>query len=94
MTYKANVDDIRESPALKVIRKLKEKGYLVRVYDPYVRDFTEFPLFPLKEVAKDADCLVLLVDHKEFVEAKMNEFLKEMRHKIIIDTRGAFHLRK
>jgi len=90
MTYKANVDDIRESPALKIIRKLKEKGYLVRVCDPYIKDFSEFPLFSLKEVAKDADCLVLLVDHKEFRELEPDEFLKEMRHKIIIDTRGVW----
>jgi len=90
MTYKANVDDIRESPALKIIRKLKEKGYLVRVCDPYIKDFSEFPLFPLKEVAKGADCLILLVDHKEFVEIEPDEFLKEMRHKIIIDTRGVW----
>jgi len=90
MTYKANVDDIRESPALKIIRKLKEKGYLVRMCDPYIKDFSEFPLFSLKEVAEGADCLVLLVDHKEFKELEPDEFLKEMRHKIIIDTRGVW----
>ena len=90
MTYKANVDDIRESPALKVIRKLRKKGYLVRVCDPYIKDFSEFPLFSLKEVAEGADCLVLLVDHKEFKELEPDEFLKEMRHKIIIDIRGVW----
>ncbi len=87
MTYKADVNDIRESPALKVIKKLKGKDYLVRVCDPYVKDFTEFPLISLEKAVEGADCIVLLVDHKEFKEIEPNKFLKKMRNNIIIDTR-------
>ena len=92
ITYKAGIGDLRESPALKVVRKLKEKGYLLRVCDPYAKDFTEFPLISLKEVAKGVDCTVLLVDHKEFKEIEPDEFLKKMRNKIIIDTKGVWIL--
>jgi len=92
ITYKAGIDDIRESPALKIVRKLKEKRYIVRVCDPYVNDFTEFPLFSLKEAVKGADCVVLLVDHKEFKELNPQNLLKKMRGNLIIDTRGVLKL--
>jgi len=88
ITYKAGTGDLRESPALKIIRRLKEKGYTVRACDPYIKHFTEFPLFSLEETVDGADCLVLLVDHKEFKEIDLHELLKKMRGSIIIDTRG------
>ncbi|GAH68093.1 unnamed protein product, partial [marine sediment metagenome] len=66
ITYKAGTGDLRGSPALKIVRRLKEKGYTVRACDPYIKHFTEFPLFSLEETVDGADCLVLLVDHKEF----------------------------
>jgi len=88
ITYKAGTGDLRESPALKVIRRLREKGYIVRACDPYIKDFTEFPLFSLKEAVRGADCLVLLVDHKEFKKINPHELLKKMRGSLIIDTRG------
>ena len=51
-------------------------------------DFTGFPLFSLEETVEGADCLVLLVDHKEFKEIKLDALLKKMRGSLIIDTRG------
>jgi len=88
MTYKAGIGDLRGSPALKVIRRLREKGYIVRACDPYIKDFAEFPLFSLEEAVEGVDCLVLLVDHKEFKEINPHELLKKMRGSRIIDTRG------
>jgi len=88
MTYKAGIGDLRGSPALKVVRRLREKGYSVRACDPYIRDFTEFPLFSLEETVEGADCLVLLVDHRKFREINPHELVKKMRGSLIIDTRG------
>ena len=88
ITYKTGTDDLRESPALKIVRRLREKGYIVRACDPYIRDFTEFPLFSIEGAAKGADCLVLLVDHQEFKEINLDALLKKMRGSLIIDTRG------
>jgi len=88
ITYKAGTGDLRRSPALKIVRRLREKGYTVRACDPYVRNFTEFPLFSLEETVDGADCLLLLVDHKEFKEIKLDALLKKMRGSLIIDTRG------
>jgi len=90
ITYKAGTGDLRGSPALKIVRRLREKGYTVRACDPYIKDFTESPLFPLEEAVEGADCIVLLVDHKEFKEIDLDKFLKKMRNKIIIDTRRAW----
>jgi len=42
----------------------------------------------LEEALGGADCLVLLVDHKEFKAINLDELLKKMRGSIIIDTRG------
>ncbi len=88
ITYKAGIGDLRGSPALKIVRRLREKGYIVRACDPYIRDFTEFPLFSLEETVKGADCLVLLVDHKEFKGISLDALLTKMRGSLIIDTRG------
>jgi len=88
ITYKAGIGDLRGSPALKIVRRLREKGYTVRACDPYVKDFTEFPLFSLEETVDGADCLVLLVDHRKFREINPHELLKKMRSSVIIDTRG------
>ena len=52
ITYKAETGDLRGSPALNIVRRLREKGYTIRAYDPYVRDFAEFPLFSLEETVR------------------------------------------
>jgi len=88
ITYKAGTGDLRGSPALRIVRTLREKGYTIRACDPYIRDFTEFSLFSLEEAVEGADCLVLLVDHKEFKEINPHELLRKMRGSLIIDTRG------
>jgi UDP-N-acetyl-D-mannosaminuronic acid dehydrogenase len=88
ITYKAGIGDLRGSPALKIVRRLREKGYTIRACDPYVRDFTEFPLLSLEKTVDGADCLVLLVDHKKFREINPHKLVKKMRGSLIIDTRG------
>ena len=88
ITYKAETSDVRESPALKIVRRLRKKGYTVRACDPYVKGFTEFLLSTLEEAVEGADCLVLLVEHKEFKEIKLQSLRKKMRGSLIIDTRG------
>jgi len=88
ITYKAGTDDLRGSPALSIVRRLREKGYTVRACDPYIKDFAEFPLFSIEETVKGADCLVLLVDHQEFKGINLDALLKKMRGSLIINTRG------
>ncbi len=86
LAFKANIDDLRESPALEITRKLYSSGVgKIMVCEPNTHgDFVEFPLYELNEVLKAADILLVLVDHEEF-KGIDSESLKE---KVVIDTRG------
>jgi UDP-N-acetyl-D-mannosaminuronic acid dehydrogenase len=86
LAFKANVDDLRESPALDITREIIASGIgEVLVCEPMVNgDIKEFGLLPLEEVLQRSDILVVLVDHDEFKNVD-GELLKE---KIVIDTRG------
>lgn len=93
LSYKANVDDVRGSPAIDVVRLLTQQGYTVRVCDPHVSvapDGTG-PLCTLAQALDGADCAVVLVDHDEF-RVLGPEALVPMRRPQIIDTRGALNL--
>ncbi len=78
VTYKANVDDTRESPALQVVEHLKEDGFSVKIHDPYV-----YPDITLDEVVAQADCLVLLVDHQDYLELSPAALAEKMRNKCV-----------
>jgi len=81
IAYKPNVDDQRESPALEVIQELRRKGYDVTSYDPMIR---EKAFISLEEIAKDADCLLILVEH-DFIIKQLNDKVKSvMRNPIIM----------
>ncbi|OQB38650.1 MAG: UDP-N-acetyl-D-glucosamine 6-dehydrogenase [Candidatus Hydrogenedentes bacterium ADurb.Bin179] len=65
LAYKAGVDDIRESPAVKVAAMLVEQGITVRCCDPHVR-MAPVPLCSLETSVSGADLAVLMTDHAEF----------------------------
>ena len=89
VSYKKDVEDVRESPALDVISILKNKGALVSYHDPYVPALEENEL-NLKSVKlteknlQSADCVVIATDHTAFDY----KFIVK-NSKIIIDTRNA-----
>ena len=85
LAFKANVDDLRESPALEIVRELmKDKVGEILVAEPNLKTHQEFDLRPWEEVISAADILLLLVDHKEFRRIKA----ADLKEKILIDTRG------
>lgn len=86
LAFKANIDDLRESPSLEIVRELLQSGVgRVMACEPNLEDGVEgLPLYPLAEVLREADILVVLVDHDEFRRVDRN-LLKE---KVVIDTRG------
>lgn len=85
LTYKENVDDIRESPTLQLLECMKRhlaKG--IRVYDPYVQeDIVENQYHDFLEFIKDIKLLVIMVGHNE-IKKKLNE----VKHLLILDTRN------
>ncbi|MGC8074414.1 UDP binding domain-containing protein, partial [Salmonella enterica] len=69
LTYKADVDDLRESPSLEIVRELVRRNVgQVLACDPYVSPsrFSEFPLYELSDVLAQSNLLVLLTDHRQF----------------------------
>ena len=88
LAFKANIDDLRESPAMEITRDLIKAGVgRVMACEPNVNgNFKEFPLYELGEVLKESDILLVLVDHEEFKDID-RELLKE---KVLIDTRGVW----
>jgi UDP-N-acetyl-D-mannosaminuronic acid dehydrogenase len=64
-TYKKNCPDVRESPAIEIVRHLRKDGYRVRHFDKNVRGL-EYTT--LSEVATGADLMVVLVGHKEVLK--------------------------
>lgn len=88
LAFKANIDDLRESPALDIVRALQAANVgRILACDPNINGgFDEIPLAPLDQVVKTADMLLVLVDHEEFFQID-KELLKE---KVVIDTRGVW----
>ena len=66
LTYKPNVGDLRESPALKIFNSLKEEGFKTIACEPYNDQNNENFIFDLKTVFTDSDILVRLVAHDVF----------------------------
>jgi UDP-N-acetyl-D-mannosaminuronic acid dehydrogenase len=84
MTYKPDSDDLRESPALRVVEILRDEGYDVTCYDNHVRGHT---YTSIKEIAKNVDCLLILVEHTEIreeLEKFSDEIKSVMRNPIIL----------
>ena len=67
-TYKRNCEDIRESPAMHIIEELKRDGYKVIAFDPLVKSMQ---YKNLATVIKDADLVVILVNH-DIIAAEIN----------------------
>ena len=69
VSYKRDIDDMRESPALDVMMLLQRRGGIVSYTDPFVPsmrlDGERMSSVPL-ESAADADCAVIITDHKAF----------------------------
>ena len=87
VSYKGNVDDVRESPALEIIRRLKDQVEL-RVYDPHVKNGIGYELSSLDEAIDSADLLLVVTDHNDFRFLAAGEIGKHMRNRILFDTRN------
>ncbi|MFC4683994.1 nucleotide sugar dehydrogenase [Exiguobacterium sp. s149] len=90
VTYKGNVDDMRESPAVEIIDLLIERGVNVEVHDPHVeRSISDkFDLVSSEQALTGADLVLVLVDHNEFKQLNFNELTATMNTPRIFDTRN------
>jgi UDP-N-acetyl-D-glucosamine dehydrogenase len=84
VSYKPNIGDMRESPALKIIELIRNAGADVSYHDPYV---PELPAEGLRSVALDPgayDCVVIVTDHSDVDYEKLVEDAK-----LVVDFRNA-----
>ena len=93
VAYKGNVDDARETPALRFIKLAENDGFKIKVYDPLVKEF-EYPLLSLEEAVKDSDCIVVITDHEVFKFLDPEEIGRLMRHKFVFDGRNILDHKK
>ena len=91
LAYKADVDDVRESPAFKIIKILKKKDADVFVFDPYVKKGTNVE--NLNELLQKSDYIILVTAHNKFKNIDLNK-LKENNVKIVIDGRNCLDKEK
>lgn len=91
LTYKPDIDDIRESPAIEIFHMLENNPRLnVAVCDPHVKEFGD-KLMNFEDALKDSDCILLAVNHKEFMSIKPAEVAQKVSNKVIIDTRNSLN---
>jgi UDP-N-acetyl-D-glucosamine dehydrogenase len=98
VAYKKDVDDVRESPALAIIDRLRSKGCEVRYNDPFVRELSfedahvgvdGAPLTSVElsdEEIKAADCIVIVTNHSQIDYGRVTELAP-----LIVDTRNALN---
>ncbi len=93
LSYKPNVDDLRESPAIEIVRALVGKGAEVLFYEPYaqgaeVEGAREAP--SLEEAFQGSEGIILLVDHKVFHDLDPKWVAGFLEVKTAIDACGAW----
>jgi UDP-N-acetyl-D-mannosaminuronic acid dehydrogenase len=85
LAFKADVDDLRESPALHIVEQLQTKDVgQVLVSEPNLQQHRDFDLLPYQKVVERADIVLVLVDHKQFRKLRA----VDLKEKVVIDTRG------
>lgn len=77
LTFKPDTDDLRASPALKVVETLSNQGYEVMVVEPNIDNHETLNLTNISNAIKKADVIAVLVKHKEFMNLKVKKLLKE-----------------
>ncbi|MFZ0302198.1 MAG: UDP-glucose/GDP-mannose dehydrogenase family protein [Terracidiphilus sp.] len=100
LAFKGGTDDIRESPAIDVIRRLLAGGATIAAYDPAAQERAREVLpesdkmqyaASVYEAAHHADAVLILTDWKEFAEIDLARLSEEMRFPIVIDGRNLFN---
>jgi UDPglucose 6-dehydrogenase len=99
LSFKGDTDDIRESPAIEVIRKLIGAGALVTAYDPAAMEHARTAMPPseklryaenIYDAAQDADAVLILTDWQEFAEIDLVRLNQAVRFPIVIDGRNLY----
>ena len=100
LAFKPGTDDMREAPAIYVIKELVKRGAKIKAYDPkaihqakeyYLKEVENTTYEASKyDVLNDSDALVLLTEWKEFRSPDFEELKNQMKNPIIFDGRNQY----
>ena len=100
LAFKPGTDDMREAPAIYIIKDLVKRGAKIKAYDPkameeakshYLKGIEEVSYFKSKyETLQNADSLLLLTEWKEFRSPDFEELKSQMNNPIIFDGRNQY----
>jgi len=101
LAFKPGTDDMREAPAIYVIKELIKRGAMIKAYDPkamneakeyYLNGVQNIKYVDSKyEVLKNADALVLLTEWKEFRSPDFEELKNQLKNPVIFDGRNQYN---
>ena len=95
LAYKPDVDDLRESPATEVVHLLQKEGAHVKAWEPFKPDARMNGIYmaaDLHDAIRDADAVLLLVKHSEFVKLNPQQLLSQTKARIALDTVNAWNI--
>jgi UDP-N-acetyl-D-mannosaminuronic acid dehydrogenase len=75
LAFKPDIDDLRESPALQITQTLISEGLDILAVEPNIKTHPDFEIVDYKQAVIDADIVVFLVKHKEFIDIKVDNYL-------------------
>ena len=101
LAFKPQTDDMREAPAIYIIRELVKRGAKIQAYDPkameeakqfYLKDISAITYYNSKyETLKNADAMILLTEWKEFRAPDFEELKAQLKQPVIFDGRNQYN---
>lgn len=94
LAFKANTDDIRNSPAIEIIRKLQNLQARILAHDPAVSFVSGIDTTKdLEEVFERAELLLILTEWEQFANLNFNKYIMKMKSPNLLDTRSIVKLK-
>lgn len=99
LTFKAHTDDLRNSPAIEVAKRLAAKGATLTAYDPMVKSESGIPqeirlATSMEQALTGSDLALILTEWPEFARANWAGFINTMNEPRVVDARNALDRKK
>ena len=101
LAFKPQTNDMREAPAIYIIKELVKRGAVIKAYDPkameeaehfYLKDVPNISYYHSKyETLKNADAMILLTEWKEFRSPDFEELKSHLNEPVIFDGRNQYN---
>ncbi len=100
VTFKANTDDMRDSPSIEIVKNLQEAGAQIKIYDPSFSEQAK-KVFPdvswgsnAYDSCNEADVVVILTDWTEFRALNLKELKQRLKQPLLIDLRNIYNVKE